>query len=407
MVGSGDRRYREYLIAGLSRRYRLWLLDSVAPTWQKPYIVGSSLVDTRDTIALVRAAAKIPAQHGRLAGMLSYDEWSVEATAEAADRLGLTTSAPAAITACRDKATTRARLRAAGVPQPESVPVATLDDARAAAARIGFPVVVKARRLAGSIGVVRADSPDELREAFRHTDAVSFPGIRREGVDVLIEQYLDGPEVSIDSAVVDGRVTPLVLARKQVGLAPYFEEIGHVVDAADPLLRDATLLDHLQRVHTGLGLTNGMTHTEFRLTRNGPRLVEVNARLGGDFIPYLGQLATGIDLAAVAGGIAAGAALDLTPTTRRVAAIRFLYPPYDCEVVDVTVRDDRLTSQIHTAVATAVPGQKLMLPPHGYLSRYGHLIAVADTVEQAHAALGLAPHVIELRYRRLEREKST
>ncbi|MFG3702245.1 ATP-grasp domain-containing protein [Micromonospora sp. NPDC047620] len=358
-------------------------------------------MDTRDPVALAEAAAGIPGQHGRLAGMLSYDEWSVEATAQAAERLNLVTSAPSAITACRDKATTRAVLRAAGVPQPESVPVNTVDDAQAAAERLGYPVVVKARRLAGSIGVVRVDDSEALRQAYHNADAVRFPGVVRDGSDVLVEQYLDGPEVSVDSVVVDGVVSPLVLARKEIGMDPYFEETGHVVDAADPLLNDETLRDHLDRVHAGLGITHGMTHTEFRLTPQGPRLVEVNARLGGDFIPYLGQLATGIDLTAVAGAVATGAAPDLTPTTRRVAAIRFLYPPHDCQVLDVTVHTARMTPSMHAAVATATPGQEMALPPRGYLSRYGHLIAVADTVEQARAVLDLAPHVIELHHKRL------
>lgn len=382
----------------------MWLLDRIAPTWQSTYLVGSTVVDTRDHAALAEAAAAIPARLGCLAGMLTYDEWSVEPTARAAHRLGLPTSSPPAVIACRDKATTRAVLRAAGVPQPESIPVGTVDDALTAAQRIGYPVVVKARRLAGSIGVVRADSPEALRQAYHDADAVSFPGVPRDGTDVLVEQYLDGPEISVDSAVVNGEVTPLVLARKQIGMHPYFEEIGHLVNADDPLLSDPLLLQQLRQVHTGLGFTHGMTHTEFRLTEQGPRLIEVNARLGGDFIPYLGKLATGIDLAAVAGDLAAGVSPDLAPTVRRVAAIRFLYPPHDCQVIDVTVHTARQTPDVHAAVATATPGVDMALPPRGYLSRYGYFIVTTDTVEHAHAALDRAPHVIELRYKRQKRE---
>lgn len=396
VVGSGDRRYREYLVAALHRHFRLWLLDTEAPTWQRRYLTGFTRTDTRDPGALVRAVRAIG--HHRPAGLLSYDEWLVEATAAAADRLGMPTSPPAAVARCRDKAATRSHLAARGIAQPRSRPVASTTEAVEAAGEIGYPVVVKARRLAGSIAVRRADDARAVEEAYRDAAGTIFPGVANDGADVLIEEYLDGPEISVDSVVADGRVTPLVLARKRTGLTPYFEETGHVVDADDPLLRDDGLLEQLRRVHAGIGLTFGMTHTEFRLTRGGPRLVEVNARLGGDFIPYLGHLATGVDLAVVAGRVATGGSPVTSPTGRRVAGVRFLYPPADCRVREVVVHADRCDETVHAAVATAEPGRWMALPPRGFLSRYGYLIVTADTVARAHRALDRAAEIIDLRY---------
>ncbi|MBR7837435.1 ATP-grasp domain-containing protein [Actinospica durhamensis] len=124
---------------------------------------------------------------------------------------------------------------------------------------------------------------------------------------VLVEEYLDGPEVSGDSVCIDGRVTPLVLAHKQLGFVPGFEEVGHIVQADDELLSGGALPAVLQGAHEALGLTRAMTHTELRLTSSGPRVLEVDARTGGGMIPRLGQLVTGIDLGRVSAELAVGA----------------------------------------------------------------------------------------------------
>lgn len=103
----------------------------------------------------------------------------------------------------------------------------------------------------------------------------------------LIEEYLTGPEISIDGAVVDGRYTPLFVARKTVGMHPYFEELGHLVNAADGLMSDPQLLATLASAHRAIEFRHGVTHTEVKLTGRGPVIVEINGRLGGDMIPLL------------------------------------------------------------------------------------------------------------------------
>lgn len=403
LIGSGDRRYREYMVAAVARHFRLWLLDAPDPTWQLPYVQGTTQVDTRDPEALHAAAGPVTARH-TVAGVFTYDEALVHSSARLAQRLDLPGASPEAVLACRDKATTRDLLTGAGVPQPASTPVTTAEEARKAADSIGYPVVVKARGLGGSIGVIRVDGPASVEEAFHSAASAQWPGVPRYAADVLVEEYLTGPEISIDSVVASGAVTPMVLARKQVGMEPYFEETGHTVDAADPLLSDADLTDQLDRVHRALGFEHGATHAEFKLTLDGPRLVELNARLGGDFIPYLGMLATGTDPSVAAASVAAGLVPDTNPKTRRTAGIRFLYPEADCQAVETVVRTDLLGPTVHKAVATAPPGARLALPPRGYMSRFGHVIAVGDDPDQVAADLADPHRLIELRSRPLVEE---
>ncbi|HZB51439.1 MAG TPA: ATP-grasp domain-containing protein [Mycobacteriales bacterium] len=403
MAGQPDRRpvlvlvrtlvqpYREYLLASLAPRYRIWLLQDEEPGWARPYLADWAVLDPLNPAALLAAARGLDA-----AGVLCWDETTLEAAAGLARALGLPGADPAAVRRCRDKHLTRRALDTAGVPQARSAAVATAAQARAAADRIGYPVVVKPRALSGSYGVVRVDGPGELAAAVRHARAASMPGVPAEAAPVLVEEHLDGPEVSVDSAVVDGQVTPLAVARKELGYPPYFEEVGHLVDAADPLLGSPRLRAVLQAAHDAVDFRTGWTHVEFRLVGGEPRLVEINARLGGDLIPYLGWQATGIDPGLVAAAVATGQPPRPAPTRSRAAGVRFLYPAGEVVVGAVRV-GAALPAAVDRAVALAAPGQRIAPPPAGHVfGRYGYVTAVADTVAECRAALDAAAAAVRL-----------
>ncbi len=395
LIGSSGRVSREFILRTVSRRYALWLLQPAPVTWEEPYVVGNTVVDNTRPEPLIDAARRVAAEH-EVTGVFCYDEGLVTPAAHVARALGLPGNSPEAVAACRDKNATRIALEKARVPQPASIGVRSLREARAAAEKLGFPVVLKPRGLAGGMGVRRADGPDEVESAYRAAAGASYPGVPVFDVSVLVEEYADGPEISVDAVFFEGECVPLVVARKKVGLAPFFEETGHEVDGADPLLSDPELIEALRASHAALGFHTGVSHTEFRLTANGPRLMEVNARLGGDMIPYLGELATGVDVAMAAADAAAGRRPDTTVRHRKAAAITFLYPERDIEIESVTVHEDRLTPEIHSATAMAGSGAVLRLPPRGYISRYARVIALSDSGDLARTALRRAPEIVEL-----------
>ncbi len=222
-----------------------------------------------------------------MVGVFSYDETLVVTTALIAERLGLPGLTFRGADNCRNKHNTRRLLTAAGLPQPQFAYVTGADEALATADSFGYPVVLKPRGMGASIGVIKVDGPEGVRAAFEVADAASRGGNSDYEGGVLVEECVMGPEISIDGTVFDGDWNPLFLARKEVGLAPYFEETGHTVSATDPLLADPELLRVLKAAHRELGIGHGITHTEVKLTARGPVIIEVNARLGGDLIPYL------------------------------------------------------------------------------------------------------------------------
>jgi biotin carboxylase len=388
VMGSGDRRFREYLLASASRRNRLWLFDPDSATWQRPYIVGESVFDVFDPAAATQAATVLAREH-RIAGVYCYHEAVILAAAHVAAALGLPGPSVGAVTAVRDKSRTRRLLTEAGLPQPGFALVDTLDGAREAARELGYPLVAKPCSLGASQGVVKVRDEADLPQALAISRSATQRGMTT-GTLVLLEQYLAGPEISVDAAVFDDGYQPFAVARKQIGDEPFFEEIGHVVAADDELLADQGLLDLLAAAHRAVGWSDGVTHTEVKFTEDGPVVVEINGRLGGDLIPYLGQLATGIDPGQAAVDLALGVPPKLEPLRRQTAAIRFLYPPVDCRVRGVTLPRPHEIPGLAEAVVLAEPGSVLRLPPGGYVARYGLLIARGLDAESCAAALAAA-----------------
>ncbi|GAB3979761.1 ATP-grasp domain-containing protein [Actinoallomurus acanthiterrae] len=386
------RLYREYLFRSISTRFRIHLFHVAEPTWEREYLSGWTVVpSTLDGPAMAETARSTLTG---VSGVLCWDEGRIHAASYVAETLGVRNGDPAVIWRLRDKAQTRTALDAAGVPQPRSIPVSTLDQALAAADHVGYPAVLKPRGLGASLGVVIVNDPAGLREKFAFTRDTKAPDpvVYAGEEPVLVEERVVGDEISVDAVIQGGRVIPLFIARKVVGYPPYAEEIGHYVDAADPLLTDPGLLRILQDTHDALGFRDGWTHSEFMLTGDGPRVIEVNGRLGGDMIPYLGLLATGIDPGTAAAAAACGLPADIAPFRRQVVGIRFFYVDEDDTTIgSVNFDEARLPDEIEQLAVAAAPGDVVSPPPKGTVwGRVAFAIAAADGIERCAAVLDAA-----------------
>jgi hypothetical protein len=400
VIGSGLKVYREYLVEPIHRRARaaglgMVLLNNLKPTWQRDYFDEVVVANVFDTETMGRTARDLAARH-RLIGLMCWDEPLVLDAGELAAEFGVPGLSLSGVRGCRDKQRTRAVLTKAGLRQPEFELTTTVEQAREAADRIGYPVVVKPRGMGASIGVVFATNGAEVEEAFQVALSASLvdPGPYR--ACAIVEEYAPGPEISIDGAIHKGEYLPMFVARKYSSDHPYFEEVGHIVDAADPLMADADLIRTVAQAHHALGVEDGITHSEARLTDRGPVVIEVNGRLGGDLIPFLGKIATGIEPGEVLFDVSTGQRPDVTPTRHAVAGIRFGYPDRDCVLRKVVVPTE--APGLVAASPMAEPGTTLRLPPGGYLARHSFVVCQADDTATCLARLDAAAALVELEF---------
>ncbi|MCX4398857.1 MULTISPECIES: acetyl-CoA carboxylase biotin carboxylase subunit family protein [unclassified Streptomyces] len=383
VVGGTDLAYRGYCVGRVAAAYPIALIDTKPPSEQQHLVVDHEVAATHDPAAVVAAGLALAARHP-VAGVVTWDEYALVPAAELAARLGVPGNSAAAMTACRDKATSRRLFAEHDVPSATSTRVDTLAQATAAAFRTGFPVVLKPSSHAASIGVVRADTPEELPAAWKFASAGAGEQ-GPEGSGVLVEEYLFGPEISVECVTQHGVTTALAVTRKEVAFPPYFEEVGHTVEAGDPLLPEVAPVA-VQAVRA-LGVTSGIQHVEMRLTPSGPRIIEVNSRIGGDLIGELVRLATGLDLPRIAADVACGTVPDLTPKAHASAAIKILYPPATgaLSARDLSITPGPEYPWLHQVTWLREVGEQVALPPAGDLDagRVGFLVVTADSPEAA------------------------
>ncbi len=229
------------------------------------------------------------AQRWPVDAVVGVDEASVLVAAHLAVRLGVERNSVGAVAATRDKRRMRALLSAGRVPQPDWVEArsdGTGSGAAAAAERVGLPCVVKPVDLAGSRGVIRADTVDGLAAAIGRVDAL----LRRPGVcavegepPLLVEKFIPGPEIAIEALLRDGELCVLAIFDKPDPLdGPFFADTLYVT----PSRHHPAVLDDAVAVTTravaAIGLRNGPVHAELRLTPSGAVFLEVAARsIGG------------------------------------------------------------------------------------------------------------------------------
>jgi biotin carboxylase len=344
--------------------------DPTAPGFE--YADRRAIVSAEDEEALDRLArAELP--NGIIAPGI---DWPVAIAARIASRLGLAHPiSPETAAVAVSKVRQRERFAEAGVAQPRSVAAGDVSTARAAAAEVGYPCVLKAPDRQGQRGLSLVRGPGEL-------DAAAGAAIEssRSGL-CLVEELVEGPEVTINGFSIEGRFHRLTVTDRLTAEPPAF---GVALAHAWPAERGAVeAAEAAERATRALGVENGPTYTQVVLGPDGPRVVELAARLGGGHDADLCRVALGVDL----NGLALSAALGETPGTPQPegsggACVRFLVaPPGELSSVH-GLEEARAQAGIVAARVYRRPGRTFG-PLRRAADRAGYVLATGDSREHA------------------------
>lgn len=279
-------------------------------------------IDTQDEKSLLAECRRLANVDG-LAGITSSSEYFVVTAASLAQQLNLPGPCPTALRRCRDKGEQRIRLLDSDVGVPAFQVASTVNSAVQSAQEIGFPVVVKPVSGSGSVGVKLCANSDEVES---HAAALLSQRHNERGMPVpqriLVEELANGPEYSVETF---GR-TIIGITQKHLGSAPFFVEVGHDFPAPLPPELEESISQTSIVALEALDLGWGPAHLELRVTDRGIKIIEVNPRLAGGFIPWLVHLSRGVDLIEQTIRLVSGKTPLLETTLSRHTSIRFLIP---------------------------------------------------------------------------------
>jgi cysteine synthase/biotin carboxylase len=356
-----------------------------------------AVCDTDDGSSLQIAVRELSA--GRIVvGVTTTSEFYVKPCATLAAALGLPGNLPEAVAICRDKSRTRAALvQAPGLLQPRFVAVSDVAAVPDAVAQVGLPCVVKPVDETGSHNVLWCD---DLQQASAHAATVLAVthNVREQSAlrIALVEQYLVGPEYSVEMFCSGGEAACIGITQRTVSPLPFFVETGHLFPAAVCSDVADEIADVARRALAATGFERGPAHVELKLTARGPVVVEINARLAGGMIPELVRLATGIDLLEQQVREAAGRPVRLASERSRHAGIKFLIASAAGRLAGVSgVQQAESVPGVDRVVVTGVVGRQVR-PVRDAYDRLGYVIAVGDAPEQVEQALDKAAELVRI-----------
>lgn len=355
--------------------------------------IEREIISTIDAEGVLEAARK-----HQIDGIVTIcTDLPMRVVAKVAKELNLPGISEEAAFMCTNKGAMRARLKEYGVPVPEYYNIVTKEEYLEAVSHFDQKCVVKAVDNSGSRGIqLIYDVHDaaSVDEAFDYCKQFSRSG------ELVIEEFMEGPEICVETLSVDGMCYPIQITDQLAKEPPYFTDAGY---NQPTLLSDETKEKIRQvAIAANMALENykGSSCTEMIVTKDGPKIVEVGARLAGDCMTtHLVPLSTGVDMVKAVINIALGEPVDFVQKHEKGACIRYYMKPVVGKIKAFAgvAEAEKVEGIQQVTLLKQVGDMAVELRSSG--DRIGFVIAQMDTPEEAIAqcekALALIQVIVE------------
>ena len=241
--------------------------------------------------------------------------------------------------------------------------------------------VLKVVDSSGSTGIFMIENPTDLHTAQSAYDYCM--GYSKNGVLVL-EEYMEGPEVCVETLNFNGTCYPIQVTDQLKKLPPFFIDSGY----SQPSLLSDSIVAEIKRVavaaNIAIGNTCGSSCTEIIVTTDGPKVVEIGARLAGDYMTSkLVPMSTGVNMNKGTVKIALGEEADIIPKWDRPVASRYYLKPVLGRIVDIKGVDEASSIKgVREVIIERGVGEIATEVRHSP-DRLAVVIAQGDTVEES------------------------
>ncbi|MBO0455271.1 ATP-grasp domain-containing protein [Enterococcus hulanensis] len=281
--------------------------------------IDKEIISTIDGTAILEAAKR-----QKIDGIMTLaTDMPVRSIAMVAKEMGLIGITEKTAIQTTNKVEMRKALKKENVPIPLFFKVSDINDFLIAVEKIrnsNYRCIVKPADNSGSRGVtfITDYNSDNLIDIFKYSKKYSRSG------DLIVEEFMEGPEVSVETLSIDGICHIIQITDKLTTGAPYFVETGHSQPSKLPKLVQDSIEKLAKKANKAVGIMSGPSHTEIKITKDGPKIIELGARLGGDNITtHLVPLSTGMDMIKSCIQIALGEKADFHRRFEKASAIRY------------------------------------------------------------------------------------
>lgn len=310
----------------------------------------------------------------------STSDMPVQTVAWVNEKLGKKSGISYADAICAtNKVAMRQRMKKCGISIPQFYCVKEREQLKTIVQNMPEQFVVKPADNAASRGVIlvnKMNRPD-YDEIFNFAHRYSRSG------EILVEEFMEGPEVSVESFTVNGKTNIIAITDKIVTETPFFVELGHT----QPSCLEKETIVEIEKLAKdaikALQVKNGPTHTEIKITPDGVKLVEIAARLGGDFITsQLVPLSTGIDMVECSLASILGEQVQCDRKFTKGAAIRFIQAKQGVYSHVRGMEVAKCMLGVQEAEIYKNPGDIISCLKSS-ADRVGHIIAVGNNAQEA------------------------
>ena len=282
-----------------------------------------------------------------------------------AEKMGLVGNSYDVALRANNKYLMRQAFSANGIPCPAYRKITSLEPLNSKDLR--FPIIVKPTDRSGSLGVTKVERIDDLKTTVEIALASSFKH------EAIVEEFIEGREISVEFISYKGTHFPLQITDKVTTGAPHFVELEHHQPADLSPKQYVQIYDLTKRALDALGVTNGASHSEYKITPDGKiYIMEIGARMGGDFIGSdLVQLSTGYDFLKGVIDVALGRFEEPVFGESHYAGVYFLCE--ETKHLQATIKEAKLLQKVRAEITDEVLRQvKCSADRSGYLIYQGN-----------------------------------
>ncbi|MBU4375136.1 ATP-grasp domain-containing protein [Patescibacteria group bacterium] len=367
------------------------VVNKKAETWAKAYVDHWILADNSNHAEAVQAAHNFIATHPaiKINGAVTFWEDDVLLCSRICDRFKFIGIPLSVAKKARNKFLFREFCAKNGLPTPRYAYIRSEQDIKGILQNLKFPFVIKPVFGSSSAYVMKVENEEELRNSFEYIKKSISENIESaltDGLDILVEEYIDGDEVDIDILMQNGKVKFYSITDNCQTKEPFFVETGQSIPSGLPPEEQTGLIEMAEETLEKMGVQSGCIHFEAKSTKNGPVPIEVNLRMGGDEVYSFVKGAWGVDLIENAVKIAFGIYVKIKKPAhpKKYLTGHYFLTDYSGIITQLDINDHQIKKQksVEEIVFFKKIGDTVLVPPEGY-EYLGWITTAGDNILDA------------------------